>query len=373
MRLFDACTISGLFRNRNAGIGRVAWSEIHHGFALLAGVLLLLTLTGCGTKSAPLSDDAANHARSQVERGPVRVTVEVQPVRPRLSDSPTLTLTLDYEEGVTVEKPPFGESIGRFTVRDLREPLPKTDNGRVIVQQVYTLEPTEAGRLRIDPIAVTFADRRPQGDNAEQTVETDPLSIEVSSLLGDKTPTLADFRPPAAPVELPSSSSAWLWALGVLALVAVAAIAWRRRRKPFETGRAAKMKILTPEDLANLELDKLVASGLAASDVKQFYIELTAIVRRYIERTTGIRAPEQTTEEFLREISRTQTFEQEVRARLRDFLEMADLVKFATHRPSSEDVDESVRRARLFIATRRPVSPTDQESAPGEDLEVRQP
>jgi hypothetical protein len=341
-------------------------------FALLAWLLLLTTLAGCGTQSATPPDDAtANHARSQVERGPVRVTAEVQPVRPRLSDSPTLTLTLDYEEGVTVEKPLFGVSIGKFTIRDLREPLPKTDNGRVILQQIYTLEPTEAGRLRIDPIAVTFADRRPQGDNAEHSIETESLSIEVSSLLGDKTPTLGDLHPPAAPITLPSGSSAWLWAIGVLALIAVAAMAWRRRRRPHAKAGALKMNILTSEDLANMELDKLIASGLATSDIKQFYIELTAIVRRYIERTTGIRAPEQTTEEFLREISRTQTFELDVRARLRDFLETADLVKFATHRPTSEDVDESVRRARLFIGTKKPAPPSDLESGSGEDLKGR--
>jgi len=51
---------------------------------------------------------------------------------------------------------------------------------------------------------------------------------------------------------------------------------------------------------------KLAASGLMETDVKVYFVELTAIVRRYIERTTGIRAPEQTTEEFLCEIRRVQ-------------------------------------------------------------------
>jgi hypothetical protein len=98
-----------------------------------------------------------------------------------------------------------------------------------------------------------------------------------------------------------------------------------------------------------MELDKLAQSGLAETDVKQFYVELTGIVRRYIEQTTAIRAPEQTTEEFLREISRKNTFDYEVNQRLQDFLESADLVKFAAHRPRREDVDESLSRARAFI------------------------
>ena len=152
-------------------------------------------------------------------------------------------------------------------------------------------------------------------------------------------------------MALESSSYAWIWAIVAFVLALIAAKLWRKRHKPVVATTA--QKILTAADLANLELDKLVASGLAATNIKQFYIELTAIVRRYIERTTGVRAPEQTTEEFLREISRRKTFEQDLRDRLQAFLESADLVKFAAHRPNADDVDESVRRARIFIENKK--------------------
>jgi hypothetical protein len=320
--------------------------------AVLAAILTAgLALSGCGRRPAETPDDsAASHARSQVERGPIRVVAEVDPVRPRLSDCPTLTLTIDHEEGVTVEKPLFADKLGKFNIKDCREPLARTNNGRVIEQQVLTLEPTEAGRLRIDPIAVQYTDRRPNADAREKTIETGPLSVEVTSVVGDKTPTLAELHPPAAPVELSSGFARWIWTGVVLAVVAGAAFVWLHRRGRQKAVVAARA--LTAEELANLELDRLVESGLADRDVKQFYVELTGIVRRYIERTTGVRAPEQTTEEFLREISRAKTFGEDVRMRLGDFLEAADLVKFAAHQPRPEDVDESVRRARVFIGTK---------------------
>jgi hypothetical protein len=259
-----------------------------------------------------------------------------------------LTLTIDSEEGVVVKKPPFGATLGSFTIRDLREPLPKINNGHEVLQQIYTLEPTETGKLRIDPISVAFTDRRPNGDGKTHTVETEPLSIEVTSHVGDKAPSLGDVRPPAGPIELPSHLAGWLWGLlvaGVATLVAACWL-WRRRRRR----KAVAAVALSPEELANIELNRLVESRLAERDVKQFYVELTSIVRRYIERTTGIRAPEETTEEFLREISRAQTFGSDECSRLRDFLESADLVKFAAHQPRADDVAESIRRARLFIA-----------------------
>ena len=93
-------------------------------------------------------------------------------------------------------------------------------------------------------------------------------------------------------------------------------------------------------------------------DVKLFYVELTAIVRRYIERTTGVHAPEQTTQEFLQEISRRKDFPAEQSRRLRSFLEAADLVKFAAYQPRDEDVEESFRRASAFVGG------ADREEAP---------
>ncbi len=105
--------------------------------------------------------------------------------------------------------------------------------------------------------------------------------------------------------------------------------------------------------MACLELERLLERRLTEEDVKLYYVELTGIVRRYIERTTEIRAPQQTTEEFLREVSRRQTFPADESLRLKRFLESADLVKFAAYRPRGEDIDESLLRAKAFIGMDR--------------------
>ncbi len=353
-----------------------------------------------------------------MERGPVRATIEINPAKARLSDEPTLTLTIESAEGVKVQKPLFGKTLGDFVIRDCREPLPKVRDGRNIVQQIFTLDPTREGRMTIEPIPISFSDLRPGGDGKTHTLETGPISIEITSQVGEKTPSLSEMRAAAGPVNLSAPTPFWVWAVAGFAVASLIAGGWlfRRRRRV----SAAVVVILTPEEIADQELDRLVASGLAERNVKLFYVELTAIVRRYIERTTGIRAPEQTTEEFLREISRGGSLShwervrvraaddserpsppaplpkgegstngslsqkregssngslpqngegwlQDNLARLRDFLEAADLVKFAAHRPRGEDLDESVRRARLFIGLRRAqqsLAPAPEEVAP---------
>jgi hypothetical protein len=50
-----------------------------------------------------------------------------------------------------------------------------------------------------------------------------------------------------------------------------------------------------------------------------------------------------------REISSNAVFPPDEGRRLADFLESADLVKFAAFEPGREDVEESFRRAKVFI------------------------
>ncbi|MEM9645589.1 MAG: hypothetical protein AAF989_11410, partial [Planctomycetota bacterium] len=173
---------------------------------------------GCDKASSPTDSASGADAvvRSEARRGPVQFTVEISPKQPRLSDEPTLTLTIRAEKGVRVEKPPFGESLGDFLIRDFHEPLPEIDDNVDVIQQVYTLEPTRAGLLSIAPIAVRFHDERDEGDGKEHTIESEALTVEVSTILGDEAPSLADLRPVAGPVELPARTNVgWLWLIMV--------------------------------------------------------------------------------------------------------------------------------------------------------------
>jgi hypothetical protein len=322
-----------------------------------AVVLLLITLAGCASEppapptapdAKPAAEAAPGVARTEIDRGLIKVAVEVRPHPARLSDEPTLTLTIDSARGVAVEKPPFGEAIGGFLIRDFREPLPETQGDREIRRQVYTLEPVQTGTQHIEPISVAFTDRRPQGDGKRHTVETESLAVEVTSMLQADVPSLDQLKPMAGPVELPQPAvGGRLWLVGgLLAAVFAAAGCWwlvRRRRKTLPE------KPLSPQELAYLELDALLQENLSATDVKLFYVRLTGIVRRFIERTTSVHAPEQTTEEFLREIGRGQLFSGDERTRLKAFLESADLVKFAAQEPTAADVEQTFRRAQAFL------------------------
>ena len=326
--------------------------------AAAALIMFTLLMVGCtsddSTSQTQTEASPGDAVRSEVERGPVKFTVELVPPNPRLSDEPRLTLTLRTEQGVRVEKPPFGEALGEFLIRDFFEPPAQVDGKTEVTEQVYTLEPTRAGKLTVAPIAVQFYDEREPGSVKQYTIESEALTVEVSTMIGDQAPSLADLRPLAGPVALRARGGfAWLAVVVVFVLLAIAGwiVSTRRRQPP------AQEPPRSPQELAWLELQQIIEAKLAESDVKTFYVELTGVVRRYIERSTGVHAPEQTTEEFLREIVDDALFADDDQQRLHDFLVSADLVKFPAFHPDKSDIEASFERAQEFIRLKRSTAP----------------
>ncbi|SCA63716.1 hypothetical protein SCG7086_BA_00150 [Chlamydiales bacterium SCGC AG-110-P3] len=106
----------------------------------------------------------------------------------------------------------------------------------------------------------------------------------------------------------------------------------------------------SPRNKALQALDRLMTENLPAQErYDSFYVILTAIVRRYIEDTFGLKAPEHTTEEFLREAVESKIFEAGTQEQLSHFLEYADLVKFAQVNPTTTECDDAMNSARTLV------------------------
>jgi hypothetical protein len=98
---------------------------------------------------------------------------------------------------------------------------------------------------------------------------------------------------------------------------------------------------------------------------------LSDIVRQYIERRFGLMAPEQTTEEFLRDAGRNRALEDRHREMLASFLRAADMVKFALHMPTRGDADAAMAAANVFVDQTTPVDvDPSQQPALGAQLEA---
>ena len=78
-------------------------------------------------------------------------------------------------------------------------------------------------------------------------------------------------------------------------------------------------------------------------------VELSDIVRRYLENRFNLRAPEMTTEEFLNGVKDNKALSYEHKSLLREFLLHCDLVKFAKYEPPEKEADLSFKSAKELI------------------------
>ncbi|MCE2460176.1 MAG: hypothetical protein J4F38_05280 [Pseudomonadales bacterium] len=107
---------------------------------------------------------------------------------------------------------------------------------------------------------------------------------------------------------------------------------------------------LTAFDRAMARLDRLERRGLPGSDAADaWYVELSDIVRRYIEERFALRAPELTTEEFLAEAGRSAELSAAHRELLSAFLARSDRVKFARYSPGEDESRDALHEARRFL------------------------
>ena len=136
-------------------------------------------------------------------------------------------------------------------------------------------------------------------------------------------------------------------ALALLAAFSIIYAIWWTARKIAQKVREHRM---SPIERAMLELSRLLEKGLPGRGrYKDFYVELTMVVRRYIQRRHAVRAPNLTTDEFLRAASENPAFTREALESLRQFLESADMVKFAGVEATPDMADSATDRARSYL------------------------
>ncbi len=173
----------------------------------------------------------------------------------------------------------------------------------------------------------------------DRTVFTDSIQIEVRNIAIDTTKQkLYDIKPI---IEVDKTGSNW-WLYLLIAIVCIAAIGailwwfiWRE--KPLTEDQ--KIALLPPYDRAKLALKKLDESDyLQHEELKDYYSELTLIIRKYLDEKVYDHALESTTDELVSRLRLLKEGNQidlspETIKNIESILRRADLVKFAKSEP----------------------------------------
>jgi len=336
--------------------------------------IISITITGCNNQSSSTPHPTSSTPRiEEITIGPVEVTITATPGNVMLDRDVLLTIRATAPKNINVKIPPITDRLQGFIDSSHfdREPI-ITDTHKTI-ERVIKLTPLIANEYRIAPMPIMYGQSLVVSPLASHQPNPQPQAPSTQN----PAPSTQNPEPPTwgatPPIVLPlhtitenavgddiSTNLSPIWIhpplrtisgyIAIIIIITIAIIIAIKLLKKVQ--RKVHLMRMSPRERALEELKELLNKKLIEKHLlKDFYVELTMVVRRYIERQHHVRAPEQTTEEFLAAITSNNEFSPDVIKRLQEFLQAADLVKFAAYTPNQSSNNNAIETAKSYITT----------------------
>lgn len=213
----------------------------------------------------------------------------------------------------------------------------------------YTITVFDSGYYAVPPQFLTQS-----GDTIAQS---EALLLAVNTFQIDTTKqAIFDIK---TPIEAPWTFSEFIeenypYMLGfVLLVILIIALVWYLRKRKKQVPEEPQ-KVVIPKEAAHRialrDLETLKEKKLWQNDrVKLYYIELSNIVRTYLENRFKVQAMEQTSAEILDTFQHAKHLTDNQITMLRQILNTADMAKFAKAKPMANENDLSLKNAFTLV------------------------
>lgn len=230
--------------------------------------------------------------------------------------------------------------LGDFEIRDFKWSVEKEENQQFVLQ--YSLSIFKTGKHNIPEYNIKY---RVSDEDAWQASRAQAIEITVNSVLQDaKTAALKPLKPR---LIIWRDFLPWLIACFVIAAAIWVGIkVWGLKHKTLEKAVIVEAAhIIAYRELDIIDRENLLARGL----MEKYYEKLSGCLRRYLENRFSLKAPLMSTEEFLQAVKASPILSTAQRVSLKEFLKLADLVKFACYGSSNKEAGEAFQEAKNFI------------------------
>ena len=258
-----------------------------------------------------------------------QVSTEIDTTKIRIGEQINYKIRVEADSTSLVVFPEGQTFMPLEAVEALKIDTTKKDS-KFLLSRIYKLTQFDSGVYTI-PRQKIIIDEKP--------FFTDSLKVAVNTIAVDTTKQkLYDIKPIIEVEE--TVGNWWKWILLALLIIGIAAFLlywfiWRQKPLTEEE----EIALLPPYDRAKLALKKLDESQfLIRSEVKEYYSELTFIIRKYLDEKVYDRALESTTSELIDRLNLLKegnqiSLSKETILHIESILQRADLVKFAKSAP----------------------------------------
>jgi hypothetical protein len=275
-------------------------------------------------------------------------------------DAASITVGDQARLFIDVQHDPATGTLQWATIPDTFNHLEVVEKGKIdTLKQGYILTYRQrllitgfdSGAFKVPPFVFVVVPT--SGD--PYAVQTDSFMLAVQTV---KVDTTQAFKPIKGIMEADTSWKDYIWYIiaGILLVIAtiVGVVYFMRRKKvpppPKPTGPVETLTERTLRLLNELEAKQVWQKG----QVKEYYVQLTDIVRNYIEERFSTPAMELTTDELLYKVQ----YHRELmpyHGLLSGILYTADLAKFAKAEPTPQEHVDAMDKAKQLVNLSKPV------------------
>ena len=258
-----------------------------------------------------------------------------------IGDYINYTITVESPKGVNVFTPVIKDSLKDIDIIKISNPETTENNGKEISTYKYVLAKYDSSYVTVPPIPVKYKN---QNDTTLHTVYTNSVSFLVKTLKVDSSKPIKDVKDP---IKIPLNwKMILLWAVIIIIVFALLYFVYvkfiRKKRSDESVKKTVKLPphVAALNKLRNLDEQKLWQSG----KIKEYHSNITEIIRRYFEERFNLPALELTTSEAI-QLLRSKSGAKEILETTNDFLNNADMVKFAKFTPMTSVNEEMMKQA----------------------------
>ena len=205
----------------------------------------------------------------------------------------------------------------------------------------------------------------------QDTVRSNRIGFKVIPVVpAEADMPIADFAGVSKPADskftdmIPDVIWNWWWLI-LIVLAAIGVFIWAMRRYKKEGTILKPKPAPAPYDVAVASLRELKGKKLWEQGMeKEYFTDLTEILRVYLAKRFGINAMEMTSRQIIAALNRNPETKDK-KSYVRQILDMADFVKFAKVRPLPDDNELAFDNALKFVHETKPV-PVEEKAKGGE-------
>lgn len=267
-----------------------------------------------------------------------KVTTSIDSTRNKIGAEFKLTLKTSVDKNTKV-KFPEAKNFGALEVINSYKIDTIKNNDSYELVKKYGLTQFDSGRYVIPQLKVLINGK---------PVFSDSLNVQVANVVVD---TLKQKMYDIKTIEtVKESTNWWIYVIGILVLIALIFLGIYLYKKYKNRPKKEELIFKSPIEKATSLLQSLETKELWQNgEVKEYYSQLTDIVRNYIEEEIQIPAMESTTSELISSLKKTASQKKmkltaETLKNLEKVLKQADLVKFAKEKPLDFEIEEDKKR-----------------------------